>query len=420
MVLLLALLKYIVPILSLAHPLTHCLIYHVYVMTVPAVQLLFGADPMYAGMDRFWAIEPAEYVRALFFADMALVAFSGGSLLADLRNRLPLDVSAGKPFEPEIATGVILTVLAVCLPIGILMFVVERGFTDSAQLSFDSNGYSRTIAMWPVACVIICIFRYGFRWYFMVPLTMYIVYVGTQGYFRFMALLPILFVAMIYLAQRRQRWPSVFGLAIAFALALLFPQLKYIGAAIGAEDSKLAMSNVKVAFFLEEPTSTRSKEELLDPYAGALTLADDFGELYYGKTYAAILTLPFPRSLWPEKPGLGDHIIRMATPDRPYDKEGRAIGYIAEAYMNFGILGVILIPLLLGYFLSKWHLTSLALGIRSPEFLLYLCVASSLIQVFRDGLTSIVVFSIINSAPIMFVVLLHRVSFASATNHRAI
>ncbi len=408
LLLLFVLVRYIGPILSLVHPLTHYLIYHLYVVTIPAMQLLLGADPMYAGMEGFWAIEPAEYVRAIIYADIALVAFAAGVVMIHANSAHYTNQSVAELHQFEISNSVMLIVLSICFPIGIAMFIAERGFIASSQSVFNSDGYTRTIAMWPVACVIACIYKYGFRRYFVFPLAVYLIYVGTQGYLRFMALLPIMFVSMIFLAQRGRRWPSIWGIGIACSLALVFPQLKYIGEAIQTDDTEVAVSNLKQAFFLETPTQYRAKEELFDPYAGALTMTDDFGQFNYGKTYLSILTLPFPRSLWPEKPGLGDHIIRMATLERPYDKEGRAIGFIAEAYINFGVLGVIFIPLFLGYFLTKWYATSVANGSETPEFLLYLCVAASLLQVFRDGLTSLIVFSVINNTPILAIFLLHR------------
>src|SRR5205807_4843680 len=93
--------------------------------------------------------------------------------------------------------------------------------------------------------------------------------------------------------------------------------------------------------------------QMLYPYADALTLDDGLCNPYFARTYLPLLTFPIPRFLWPHKPGFGDHVIAMATRSRPYDREGRTITYIAEAYLNFGIAGVILVPLVFGVVLSR-------------------------------------------------------------------
>ena len=119
-------------------------------------------------------------------------------------------------------------------------------------------------------------------------------------------------------------------------------------------------------------------------------MTDDFGELEYGKSYLSAITLPIPRAMWPEKPGLADHMVKRATTTRQYDKEGRIITYLGEAYVNFGTIGLLLFPLALGFLLSRFYEKAFLPDTLVISQLAYLIAAPCLIQVFRDGLNSLV------------------------------
>ncbi len=67
-----------------------------------------------------------------------------------------------------------------------------------------------------------------------------------------------------------------------------------------------------------------------------------------GKSFGLILFAPIPRSIWPEKPVVrisrfvGDELYNRA------DSSGVPPGFIAEAYMNFGFLGMVVLLFGLG------------------------------------------------------------------------
>jgi len=78
-----------------------------------------------------------------------------------------------------------------------------------------------------------------------------------------------------------------------------------------------------------------------------LALVPDDVPLEYGSTYLAVLTLPVPRALWSEKPGLVDG--RVGEVFFGY-KVGRPPGALGEAYWNFHIAGVFAVFFLFGIF----------------------------------------------------------------------
>lgn len=88
-------------------------------------------------------------------------------------------------------------------------------------------------------------------------------------------------------------------------------------------------------------------------YAGVfpiLGLVPEQVDFLYGSSYLAVLTLPVPRALWPEKPGLVAGIVGETFFDMPV---GMPPGAVGEAYWNFGVPGVAIAFFLFGIF-TRW------------------------------------------------------------------
>lgn len=97
---------------------------------------------------------------------------------------------------------------------------------------------------------------------------------------------------------------------------------------------------------------------------------DEVG-LLYGETYLAVLTMPVPRWLWPDKPGLvGGRVGQIFF----NQTGGVPPGVIGEAYWNFHIAGVLIVFLLLGIF-HQWLAALLCRYGREPAaILLYVLI----------------------------------------------
>ncbi len=381
---------------TLYHPLTIYLFFHIYSVTIRLIEVSGGAETMYSSSLAYSAITIDEIVRAALFADIALISFSFGTVLFDTfkrDNNLKLYIS--------ISNRIYIWVMFLCMPLGLLAFIFFRA-------GDASGGYIATIAQWPICLLLLGVFIKGFRWYLLLPIIFYLSYVGLQGYHRFMLVLPLIFLFSYHLMIHNKKWPSFKTVILGSIFILLFPQLKYIGSAFQDGDFNELQYRVELAFGTEESDDlAQFKGQFLDQFAGALTMTDRKGEFLYGSSLLPILTLPVPRALWPEKPGIGDHVIAIATADRPYDVQGRIITYIGEAYMNFGIYGVILVPFILSVFLTKFYHDSCSGVVNKLNRYIYLVVFSSLIQVFRDGLSSFIMFALIPNMPIILFSLLH-------------
>jgi hypothetical protein len=390
--------------LSFWHPVTTYLVFHAYSFSWRAWQLFDGAPPMYTENTAFDVIRADEIQRALLFADVALAAFVTAAYLA----HRAFERRAHEPVVRRLINkGVVLGIAAVCLPVGFYVFLTSKsgGFSENF---LTETSYFQVMAMWPIGCLGLLIYLQGFRWYLLLPTGLYLALVSVQGYHRFMLVLPLLFFAAYHLQSRRRRWPGLLLFVSAAGLFLVLPRLKYIGQAVQtgdfAEAAQLVGDSFRSTRGLEQ---TSANEQFLDQYAGALSMVDDYGKVYYGSTYLAIVTLPVPRSLWPAKPGLGDHTIEISTARRQYDREGRIITYIGESYLNFRHAGVVLIPFLLGYLLTAWCLRATSGPLHRFECYLYTVFSMAYIQLFRDGLLSIFVFTVVHNMPMLFAWVLH-------------
>ncbi|NBX33754.1 hypothetical protein EBR16_00035 [bacterium] len=391
--------------LSFWHPVTTYLLFHAYSFSARAWQLYDGASPMYADNAAFDIIRPEEFQRALLFADLALVVFAAAAFLAHRR----FERHADEPIpRRRINRAIVFAVSAICLPVGFYVFLTAKTSGAAANALTETN-YFQVMAMWPIGCLGLLIYLQGFRWYLLLPTAAYLALVAVQGYHRFMFVLPLLFLASYYLQSRRRRWPGLSILLGAILVFLVLPRLKAIGQAVQAGDFTEATQLVGDSFRSTKGLEGGSSEQFLDQFAGALTMTDEYGKVYFGSTYLAIVTLPIPRSLWPDKPGLGDHTIEISTARRQYDREGRIITYIGESYLNFRHAGLVLIPFLLGYLLTGWCLRATSGPLHRFEGYLYTVFAMAYIQLFRDGLLSIFVFTVVHNMPMLFAWILHAV-----------
>ena len=388
------------------HPLTAYLLFHLYSFTYRLFQIIGGSPLMYAGQANAEAITPEEISRAMIWADVGLVVFA----LASWWAHLVFEAKALQPVERRVLNPNIAKFIGVlCLPLGAYFFYVIRtkGFEITAESA--TAGYVQVIAMWPLGVLGLLIFAFGFRWHLLALTAFFLGAVALQGYHRFMLVLPLLYFAALYLQTSRRRWPTVPILIAAFFVGLVFPRLKYIGQALQYGDTQEALAQFSQAFVRDKQsyTETTATEDFLDQFAGGLSLVDSNDRKFWGSTYLAIVTLPVPRAWWPDKPGLADHLQEISTSGRRYDVEGRIITYLGESYLNFGYAGLMIIPGLLGYLLTAACLRATSGPMQRLGRYVYLVFFMALVQTFRDGVLSILVFTVVHNMPMLFTWTLH-------------
>jgi hypothetical protein len=88
---------------------------------------------------------------------------------------------------------------------------------------------------------------------------------------------------------------------------------------------------------------------------------------------------------------------------------GMIMTFIGEFYLNFGSFGVVIMSFLTAYWLARIYFRAYRSSYYSVLRFGYLLIACNLIQVYRDGLMSLFVFTLVNMMPLSAIVFLHLV-----------
>ena len=410
--------------LSHSHPGTIYLIFHIYTFTVRLLGLLFGAATLFSSLPWYFeAIRPEEIIRAAVYGDIALLAMTIAWIRAsavDKRNMLRSPHIEGET-PPNLSLRHIWTIVLIVLPFGVFGFyaysILPGLEGERIQLGeWQTSSWLFITQTWIGLVLLALIYWYGFRWWLTTLMLLFLLVMAYQGYHRFRVIIPAILLIQIYLDRRKMKWPPVYVMGVILALALLFFPMKEIG--------KMAQQGETVAQIIDNSRESINSalvaeapdQIFLDLFACAITLCDENGKLYYGTTYLNLIILPVPRQWWPGKPTLGDYVNDISRPWRPMFEMGLIVTFLGESYANFGFLGIILVPYLVAYWLARIYFRAYRSNYFSVARFAYLLIACNLIQVYRDGLVSIVVFTCVNMMPLILIVLLHFILPAKRTN----
>ncbi|HJQ69081.1 MAG TPA: O-antigen polysaccharide polymerase Wzy [Blastocatellia bacterium] len=403
--------------LSHSHPGTIYMFFHLYTFTLRLIGLTFGSQTMLS--QYMWFFEPIredEIVRAAILGDVALIVMTFAWIKAsrDDLKRAHRRHDPSAEAKPNLSLKHIWSVVVIAFPLGLFglwAFTNLPGMEgERVELGeWQTSNWFFITQVWAGLSLLALIYWYGFRWWLMTPMGLYLFLMAIQGFHRFRVIIPAILLIQIYLDRRKLRWPPFYVLGVIFFVMLLFFPLKEIGRlAQEGEDivqiADVSKESVHAAFVGQAPDHV-----FLDQFACTLTLTDGAGRYYYGTTYLSLLTLPIPRHWWPNKPGLADFLIDISVPTRPMSEMGMIVTFLGESYVNFGHLGIVLVPALLAYFLGRAHFRAYRSNYFSVVRLAYLLVACNLIQVYRDGLISIIVFTWVNMMPLMIIIALHYI-----------
>lgn len=394
--------------LSISHPATPYLMFHGWFVTGRSLAILNGAPTLFSwpGGD---PVAANEIARAVLLADAALICMTCAWILSAQRNA---DTQPRLDFEPlPLRRDIIRPVVAFAIPLGAIAMLLWSKIPGFAAPAFATRWVGSNWAVvaeaWMGLGLLAWIYSDGFKFVVVAPFAAYLALVAYQGNFRFRLLIPVILLVQIYADRNGKRWPSLKASAALFACAVLFFPLKGIGKALQSGDEPVAIRYAAEHEISAVFRGTHPDEMILDQFASALTLADQHGKLFLGKTYAGILTVAIPREWWLGKPGLADFEKEISTPGRPIAADGMVVTMLGEFYVNFWYPGVVLLSFMVAYAVgAAFHVAYRRTYFTLARFA-YLLVACNLIQVYRDGLISLFVFVIINMMPLTAIVLLH-------------
>jgi hypothetical protein len=396
---------------SMTHPGMTYAAFHGWFITGRAIAILNGATTLFSWRGAT-PVSSDEVSRAVLLADLALVTMTCAWVLAAHRTT-QVHTTRALLNGRMLNVGIIHAVSAVAIPLGciaMLLWSAIPGLPPHRMAgAWAESNWIVTAQTWAGLSLLALIYWYGFKLGFLIPLAGYFALVIYQGGFRFRLLIPLILLTQIYFDRRRRRWPTLAGLAVLLSCGLLFFPMKKIGQQLQTgegwheiwQDSRLEVGD---AFRGDHPD-----EMILDEFASALTLADQYGKSYWGSTYVGLLTVAIPRQWWPEKPGLADFEKDISTASRAMAENGMVVTMVGEFYLNFSYVGVVVLCFVVAYFSGIGFHAAYHRGYFTLARFSYLLIACNLIQVFRDGLISLFVFPIINMMPLAAMVVLHLV-----------
>lgn len=402
--------------LRFSHPATPYLIFHIHTVTVRLAGLANGASTLYSESPGwFEPVMTEEITRAALYCDIAFWSVTAGWILVNFlpwgrRRRSSTEPIMLNPrlFRPILLGAFLLGIVGLRVAASIPGVSSYEGFDPNSAWTFSS--YVIILPSWFGLALLGHAYYYGYNRLSTVLLIGYLLLMSVQGGMRFRVVIALILAVAIWVEQRDRRWPSkqIF-LSLGLAALAFFP-MKTIGLMVqrGANTSELSEA-------VEDSVTTvtggeNADQMFLDEFASALTLMDMAGHKYYGSIYLPLLTLPIPRALWPDKPVLAGFVTDISTTHRPMATSGMITTYLGEAYANFGVLGIVFVPPLVAIALAMFYRKAYSVPRLSLMRFAYVLVSVNLIQVYRDGLQSIVLFTMVNMMPLAAIVLVHLFS----------
>lgn len=416
------------------HPATVLFLFHFLIVTLRLFTLSAGAPLLFD--DPFWhrvgfsRVTMEELNRAAFLADLGLFTSTLGFIMADDKHKRWKKVNDGNQQSQESTPNLLIDkrlVITILIPTFILgiagLFtnsyipgVQGRVVENLAIGEWQTSSWVSITQTWVGITIMTLIFIYGFRRSLVVFVSFYFIFQLYQGYHRFRIILPFILLMNVYLLQKQLRWPPRWMVFAGIIIMLLFFPAKRIGDMMQQGVPTSEMITEITEYLINLPTNSSSDLLFLDQFAMSLSLTDN-SRFYYGSTYLPVLVLPVPRPLWPEKPELAFFLKEIQTPDRPIGVLGMIMTYYGESYLNFGIVGIIVVPYLLAYWLGRFFYAVKYKPSDSISLLIYIITISSLVQVYRDGLTSLVLFVVMNNIPIIIIAVAHLLLIKRSKKH---
>lgn len=188
------------------------------------------------------------------------------------------------------------------------------------------------------------------------------------------------------------------AVVLAIPVFLIFSGLNRVDKDGGREvSSKSVLTSGEGLSSMYGPLDTWTELVTIDHTTLEHTRAGPIGPRY-GQTFLNTVFLPIPRSVWEHKPlGFGAELTRILRPTllrekRISDEHSMAALINGEFYVNFGLFGMVLLPVVMGAFLAvldRAHLRLAVSGLRSADdwwrATILVCLVTSIGDLFWVG-----------------------------------
>lgn len=275
--------------------------------------------------------------------------------------------------------------------------------TLDEYLKNESSIFISLLTNLGVISALILIYVKGFKRLFVIYLILILMIFAIQGFHRYRAVLPLIFIKGYYLKLNRLKIPPLKYLFLGFvAFVFSFP-LKQIGRTLQPNEP-VDFIEVGISSFNDIVEGDSGDLSFLEQSAAMIGSLDKQDKMFYGESYVSILFFWIPRFFWEDKPKLNQWQHDISTQGRDYGQLGQISLLSGESYANFGYVGAFSIPLLIGMFYSKLYFYFRNINVKHKGFLLLLLMHMILFQVWRDGMISLIVFPLVNYLPIVILI----------------
>ena len=400
--------------LAHSHPAVIYLVFHILVVPSRLLALLSGAETLFTRWGGlFEPVTESEIVRAALLSDLALIVMTIAWVrVAFVSRKKSAQADPDNPAPVTLSLRHIWSVVAVAFPIGVIGLALLGSIPGIEKPEMDLGDWQESSWLavtitWAGLTLLALIYWYGFRLWLMAPMMIYLFIMGIQGYHRFRVIIPILLMIQIYLDRHQKKWPPLRVIVVILCVLLLFFPMKTIGRMAQEGETYFEITQSSSEIVKDALSGQAGDQTVLDQFASTLTLVDRAGKYYYGAPYLALLTSPIPRQWWPDKPTLSAHIYDFSTPTRPMAELGMVASFLGDLYLNFGFFGIVILSYLSAYSLGRVYFLAYDSNYFSILRFSYLMVACNLIQIYRDGPMSLIIFTVVNMMPLAMITFLH-------------
>jgi hypothetical protein len=394
--------------LSIFNPSLWWVALHAYCVTFRLITLNLGVQ----SVSLIGIQSDTELVNAAIASDISLLAVVGATLFIAYKspeNKASKSIeSRWSQLNPRV--GQVISML--CLTIGTYALIAFSAVATAAQARgtnvsamdigrWDESAYPGLIGGFAVQGALIQCAVHGFtRWrviLLMLMLALISINPARTGF-----VTAAIMAFMIYQTMRKRHSVTMKWAVCVVLLGLLWFVYKPISQGIVAGYNAEAIWSRTQNYFQDSVGASPSIDtQFLDMQATNMAAADEAGVRFYGTMDLPLVFLPIPRFMWPDKPSMAEYAQKITSSSRPIAITGMTPNLSGQGYMEFGWVGCAIIPFLYIYGMQTAFRRVSSLGITSVARWIYLIFLATMLQVFRDGLSSVFVFPFMAYLPLL-------------------
>ncbi len=348
-----------------------------------------------------------ELWPALIAADLCLLGFYVG-----FRSYSNDFIKPLKSFAYQEKNKLLVIVLLISTIIaGIIGLVLFSGVAQRASVDeVDRSVFTSLLTNAGMISAVLLIYVRGFKPVYLAYLGVLVLAYSLQGGERYRVVLPLIFLASLYIKRNSLRGIPLKFIAAGFIVIIITFSLKGIGKEF-QRSGHIDFSSAFLESYDETLEGDSGDLSFIEQSAAMITGVNESNRYFYGETYLPIFFFWVPKAIWTEKPALNDWQGQISSSGREFLVLGQISLLSGEAYANFGYLGAFLVPFLVGRLYAYLYRTYRLRDHQHRGFLALLLFNMVLFQVWRDGLISLFLFPILNYLPIFLLILIKRNAF---------